>query len=279
MYFELRGKLPKKIKMTIELVGLGTFLLVWFLITDVFELAPPKILPSPIKVIMSFGELHSQDGLVRNAFYSIWLNILGLLEAVALSIPLGIFIGLFPLPRSISERYITAVRFLPLTAVVGLFIAWFGIELNMKVQFLAFSIFLYLLAQVVVRVDEVEEVLDQTALTLGATKWQRIQKIFIPAVVSKVYDDIRILAALSWTYIVVAEMVNSNGGGIGALAYITGRQAKIDKVFALMLVIILIGFVQDKFFVTTDRWLFKFKYPNTAKVKQEVKNGGKCKNS
>ena len=114
-------------------------------------------------------------------------------------------------------------------------------------------------ARVVQRVREVEEVYVQTAYTLGASKWQQIRTVFIPAVLSRVSDDVRVLVAISWTYIIVAELVNANSGGIGALAFKSARQSSIDKVFALLLVIIIIGFIQDKLFLLLDRILFPYK--------------------
>jgi NitT/TauT family transport system permease protein len=42
------------------------------------------------------------------------------------------------------------------------------------------------------------------------------------------------------------------------------RQSRLDKVFAGLFVIILIGFVQDKIFIWLDRTVFRYKYA-TAK--------------
>ena len=150
------------------------------------------------------------------------------------------------------------MRYIPLTATTGLFIAWYGIYTNMKVQFLAFGIIVYLLPVVIQRVDEVEDVYVDTVYTLGATKWQTVKSVFIPAVLSKISDDIRVLVAISWTYIIVAELVNKQGG-IGDMIYTSARQSRIDKVFALLLLIIVIGFVQDKIFVFLDKILFPHK--------------------
>jgi NitT/TauT family transport system permease protein len=257
-FFELRGVLPSKEILLIEAGGFVFFLLVWLLITT-FELIPPALLPSPVKVLTSFKELHFEDALVRNALYSIKLNLLGYVEAIAISIPVGFAIGLLPLFRGLFQKYLDTFRFIPLTAVTGLFIAWFGIETDMKVQFLAFGILVYLLPVVIQRIDDVDSVYIDTVTTLGASKWQVIKSVFVPAVLMRVSDDIRVLVAISWTYIIVAELVNKSGG-IGALAYTAARQSRIDKVFAILLVIILIGFIQDKLFIRLDKILFPHKY-------------------
>lgn len=258
-FFRLRGTLSEKTKLITEITGSLIILLVWIFITEM-GLVPRGILPSPFKVLASFSELHFNDGLVRNAFYSLKLNTLGLLEAVIFAFPIGFIIGLFPVFRSIFERYITVVRFLPLTAVTGLFIAWFGIDDMMKVQFLAFSIFLFLLPVVIQRIIEVEDVYVQTVSTLGASKWQTIQSVFIPAVTSRTYGDIRVLAALSWTYMVVVELVNTNAGGVGAMVYLASRQSRIDKVFAVLITVIMIGFLQDKILTFLGKYIFPYNY-------------------
>jgi NitT/TauT family transport system permease protein len=157
------------------------------------------------------------------------------------------------------SKPLDSVRFLPISALTGLFIAWFGIEESMKIQFLAFGIGVYLLPLVVQRVNEVEQVYCDTVYTLGASKWQTIQKIFIPAVLAKVSDDIRVITAVSWTYIIIAELVNRADGGIGSLAYLASRQSRLDKVFAVLLVIVAIGFIQDKVAALIDKIFFPYK--------------------
>jgi len=257
-FFELRGELPKSVNITIAIVGFITLLGIWTLVSFL-SLIPSTLLPSPWNVLISFQELHFQDALVRNAVYSIRLNLLGYIEAVAISLPLGFVIGLFPAVRACFNRYIEAFRFIPLAAATGLFIAWFGIDDNMKIQFLAVSIIVYLLPVVIQRIDEVEKVYVQTAHTLGANTWQKITTVFIPAVLSRIVDDIRVLVAISWTYITIAEALNMTGG-IGALAYQCARKSRIDKVFAVLVLIVLIGFIQDKLFKSLDKALFRFKY-------------------
>ena len=218
------------------------------------------ILPSPLAVLSSLKELHFENFLVKNTFISVKLNILGYIEAITLSLIIGFIIGLVPFFRSLWRRYVDAIRFVPLAAVTGLFIAWFGIYMEMKVQFLAFGIFVFLVPVVVQRIDEVAKVYLQTSYTLGATDWQTIKNVYWPSVTSRIIDDIRVLTAISWTYIIVAELVNTEEGGLGALIFKAQRSSRLDKVFAILLLIIVIGFIQDLIFAWLDKKLFAFKY-------------------
>ena len=256
--FDIRGTLPKNTMLIIELTGLVVILALWSTVTAL-KLIPDTLLPSPWKVLLSFKELYIKDYIFMNILYSIKLNLLGYIEAVILALIFGFPIGLFPFFRGLFGRYIVASRFLPLTALVGVFIAWFGLHDLMKIEFLAFGILVYMLPVVIQRIDEVDVVHQHTAKTLAATKWQMICHVMLPSALAKISDDIRVLVAISWTYIIVAELQN-RGWGIGALAYSAARQSRIDKVFAILVIIVLIGFIQDRLLMILDKKLFPYKY-------------------
>lgn len=221
------------------------------------------LLPRPDQVVKAFPRLIGDDDLGANAWRSVWLNLQGYFWAMFVSIPIGFLIGLFPLFRSMFGKQVDALRYLPLTALTGLFIIWFGIEDQMKVAFLAFGIIVYLLPVVVQRIDEVEDVYVKTVFTLGAKTWQTIKTVYWPAVMSRLIDDIRVLTAISWTYIIIAELLNRQGG-LGGLIYLKQRQGQVDKLFALLIIIVLIGYIQDRLFVYMDRRLFPHKYYKTV---------------
>ncbi|MBP7184609.1 MAG: ABC transporter permease [Saprospiraceae bacterium] len=296
--FELRGELSSKNNLILSLVGLVLILLFWWGAAEFFSEMKPDvsittrydnnelnrdsieqvdsikianatnfikvypILPPPQKVISSFPSLWNDDLLWQNLSRSIWLNLQGYIWAILIAIPIGFIIGLFPLFRGLFSQPVDALRYLPLTALTGLFIIWFGIYDQMKIAFLAFGILVYLLPVVVQRIDEVDDVYIKTAQTLGASKWQMIRSVFSPAVLTKLIDDIRVLTAISWTYIIIAELLNRQGG-IGALIFLKGKLGQIDRVFALLIVIVIVGFLQDRLFVYIDKKLFPYKYYKT----------------
>jgi ABC-type nitrate/sulfonate/bicarbonate transport system permease component len=190
------------------------------------------------------------------------------MEAILITIPVGFFVGLIKFARWGFQRQIDALRYIPLTAVTMLFIVWFGIYTPMKVHFLAFGIMIYMLPIMILRIDEVDDVYIKTVHTLGASDWQLFKTVYFPSVVSRLSDDIRVLTAISWTYIIVAEGINSNQGGIGTLIYNVGqRQVRPDKIFALLIIIMAIGVIQDKLFIRLDRTLFPYKYQAAESVK------------
>jgi len=272
--FELRGNLPVRTKIILEVTGILMLFLVWlFLTAGEHPVVPAGILPSPSRVMTAMGLVFTENELIINLCRSIGLNVAGYLEAILISIVFGFIVGLFPLFKGLFSRPIDAFRFVPLTGVIGLFIVWFGLGTEMKVHFLAFGILIYMLPVIVTRINDVEDVYLKTAYTLGASKWQTIRTVYLPHVLSKFSDDIRVLTAISWTYIIIIESIG-NQGGLGALMWRTGiRQGNIAKLFAMLFIIVVIGFLQDKLFMMLDRRLFPFKY-----LKEANKTAGSLKN-
>lgn len=226
--------------------------------TGKFEKVYP-LLPRPDKVLFSFKDLFQKDKLIPNTIKSVWLNLQGYFWAILLAIPIGLIIGLFPIFNSLFSKQIDALRYLPLSALTGLFIIWFGLGDPMKIAFLAVGILVYLIPVVVQRISELEDVYPQTAYTMGASKWQLIKNVFFPGIMTKLVDDIRVLTAISWTYIIIAELLNKEAG-IGSLIYTKSRQGQIDKVFALLIIIVFIGLIQDKLFALIDHMINPHKY-------------------
>ncbi|MFK7908912.1 MAG: ABC transporter permease [Chitinophagales bacterium] len=269
--FKLRGTLDTRTRLILEIIGILLLILVWYILTAGDDpIVRSGILPRPWAVLTSYSELYFDNDLFKNLCRSIGLNLAGYTESIAIAIPLGFLIGLFPLFRGTLQKQVDAFRFIPLTAVTGLFIIWFGLGTSMKIHFLAFGILIYLLPVVVQRIDDVQSVYTKTVYTLGATKWQTIKSVYIPAVISKLSDDIRVLTAISWTYIIIAESLG-NEGGIGSLIWRVGqRQGRVDKVFALLVLIIIIGFLQDKYFSYLDRQFFPHKYQTKDGYKKDA---------
>jgi len=259
--FRLRGEVPANFKIILQVIGIAIILLIWYLLTMGENPIVAKLtLPSPGSVFLAYGEMLHENDLVQNTFRSIGLNIGGYLKAILWTLPIGFIIGLYPIFRGLFRNTIDAVRFVPLAACIGLFMLTYGTSIPMKENFLAFGIFIFLLPIVIQRIGGVKDVYLKTVYTLGATDWQTIRTVYIPSVMSKLIDDIRILTAISWTYIVVAETVNADEGGLGALTYIARRQFQTDKLFGILILFILIGFLQDRIFVRLDKELFPHKY-------------------
>jgi len=231
---------------------------VWALIGQL-GLISDHVLPGPVKTFKAFGYLYNENHLITNIFFSLKINFLGYIESVICALCFGLVLGSFETTRRMFSQPVDALRFVPITALGGIFIALTGLTIWTKVHFLAFGIWVYLVPVVVQRLSEVSNTHLQMMQTLGATKWQTFEFVQWKYVISRLSDDIRILVGISWTYIIVAELKNVQGG-LGSLIWLGERQSKAEIVYAVIIIIVIIGILQDFTFKLIDKLLFKFKY-------------------
>lgn len=288
--FKLRGEVKPNQTLLFSLLGFLLLLFVWFLLTrGETPIVQTGILPKPFStcdtiminrtyenefgqaitetvekkdhsVICAYGEMFSSSDFFKNLCLSLGFNFGGYIIALLWSIPVAFIIGLFPVFRATFEPQVNAIRFIPLTAITSIFIAAFSINASLKINFLAFGIMIYLIPIIIQRIDEVKDVYLKTVYTIGASKWQTIRSVYLPSVLSRLSDDIRVLTAISWTYIIVAEGIGDQGG-LGSMIYKTGqRMGRPDRTFAILIIFILIGIIQDKLFLYLDKKFFPFKY-------------------
>jgi NitT/TauT family transport system permease protein len=254
--FKFDGQVDSKTMIILKVLGVVGFLLTWEIVS-LFSV--PQILPSPYRVLLALKELLTDGGTYTDIGFSIKLNLMGYVYAILITIPFGFLIALYPGFRGLFNANINATRYLPLTAVTGLFIAWFGLEFSMKSYFMGFSILIYLLPAMIQRVDEVEKIHKQIIHTLGATTWQKFRHVFFPSTMPKFWKDVRLLTAISWTYIIVAELMNKTHG-VGAMVFNAGKQSRADQIIAILIIIIIIGMLQDIVFIFSHKLMFPHDY-------------------
>jgi NitT/TauT family transport system permease protein len=126
------------------------------------------------------------------------------------------------------------------------------------VAFLFLGVFVYLLPVIVTAIRAVPEELVQTALTLGANRWQVIRTVLIPAALPDIFDSFRVMNAISWTYVILAEFVNARTG-LGYMIQLAGSHLKTAQVFSGIIVIGIIGLVTDGIIRGLNRALFRWR--------------------
>jgi ABC-type nitrate/sulfonate/bicarbonate transport system permease component len=259
---KLRRELHPAARRLVALIVAGATLALWSFVTAPLlggqPLVPRTILPSPLAVLQALVYLHEEQGLVRSAFYSFWRITLAFLLASAVSIPLGIVMGSFPLVRAWIEPLTGPLRYLPISAVTGLFILLFGIEERMKIAFLFLGSVVYLLPIVVESVATVDDIYVETAQTLGARPWQVVWRVLTPAAWPQIFDAMRVIYGVGWTYVILAELINAEYG-LGMLITIAYKRAHLDWAYALVFVILLLGIATNELFRLIGRQLFAWR--------------------
>jgi len=255
--FALREPMPRT---TATAVGLLAPLLVagvWCALTY-GNFAPPDFLPSPTEVLRGTLQLFIQYDLWDAILVSTKRILSAFLLASAVALPLGVLMGAFEPVNVFFEPIVAPLRYMPISAFIPLLILWFGIYEKQKIAFLFLGVFVYLLPVVVTAIRSVPEELVQTSLTLGASRWQVIRTVLLPSALPEIFDSFRVMNAISWTYVILAEAVNPEHG-LGYMVELARTHQKASWSFAGLLVIGGIGLLTDFVIRMISALLFRWR--------------------
>ncbi len=215
-------------------------------------------LPPPDEVVKSLLYLIFEKELLQ----AVGVSALRIAKAfglsVAVAMPLGIMMGSFESVNRFFDPIMAPMRYLPITAFIPLLILWFGIDESQKIAFLFLGTVVFLLPVVVDAIRAVPEELVQTAFTLGATKAQVIRTVLLPAALPQIFDSFRVMNAIAWTYIILAEIVNPQNG-VGYILRLAEQHTKPAWSFAGILVVGVIGLLTDLVIRGVNGVLFRWR--------------------
>lgn len=255
--FALRQPLPRTTAMLLGLLAPILVVSTWCLLTY-GGFAPPDFLPSPTETLRGTLQLFLQYDLWGSILTSTKRIVLAFLLASAVALPLGVLMGSFEAVNRFFEPVVAPLRYMPISAFIPLLILWFGIYEKQKIAFLFLGVFVYLLPVVVTAIRLVPEELVQTALTLGASRWQVIRTVLVPSALPEIFDSFRVMNAISWTYVILAEAVNPEHG-LGYMVELARTHHKASWSFAGLLVIGGIGLLTDFLIRTASSLFFRWR--------------------
>jgi NitT/TauT family transport system permease protein len=254
--FQIRRDVPRRMRLALAFLSWGLIVASWFVLTH-WDILPPFALPRPAGVIQAFGRLWVDYNLLGNVFQSWWRIAQAFFWCACIAIPLGVLMASFPWVHHLVNPVAAPMRAMPITAFLPAFIALFGMEETMKVAFLWFGMFFYLLAVVVEEANRVDDSLIETAYTLGANRRQVLWLIF-RASFPGIFGSFRILYDIGWTYVILAEMVNARRG-VGYMVEAARKVLDFERVYAGIIAIGFAAFIFRWFLTFLERRLFPWR--------------------
>lgn len=225
----------------------------------------PVYLPPPHKVAQAFytafttePRLPNEPWLHQSLEQSISTIFWGFFISSLFGVPLGILCGSFRFFSRLQEPFIEFFRYLPAPAFGALCVAVLGIDDGPKIAIIFIGTFFQQVLVIGNTVRKVDPALLEAAQTLGARGWRLVRRVIIPATITDIYTDMRILLGWAWTYLIVAEVVGTMSG----ITYFINQQARyrnFDNVYAAIMMIGIIGFSSDLALAYIGKLIFPWK--------------------
>lgn len=231
----------------------------WWLAANA-DLAPQRLFPGPDQVLMSLYELLTEKEFGADIWASVKRILTSFGIAVLLAMPLGLLMGAYrPFDRLIGPLA-GAFRYLPAPAFIPLLLMWLGTGDEQKIALLVIGVVFFLIIMIADVTRQVPAVYKETARTLGLRPPQILFSVIFRASLPGYVDVYRQLLAVSWTYLVIAEIVAATDG-IGAMMMRAKRFVHVDDIMAGILVIGVLGLLFDALFKALHRVAFRYLEP------------------
>ena len=221
---------------------------VWQLSVELLRV-PSFILPSPIDVVIKLFDRYDILS------YHAWVTVQEIVLGLTLGLSIGLFFALLILFFNPVRRWLLPVliasQAIPVFAIGPALMLWLGYGIASKVVMAAIIIFFPITTCCYDGLRNTPSGYLDLAKTLGASRWQRLRHIQLPAALPAIASGIRIAVVIAPIGAIVGEWVGSSEG-LGYLMLQANARMFIDEMFAALLIL---GLLSITLYYSTDRLL------------------------
>ena len=145
------------------------------------------------------------------------------------------------------------VKVTPVVAFIPLFIIWLGYDWQPKIAIAALITYFPVLINAIAGFRDIDPRMHDFFRSVNASTWEIFRHLRLPAAVPYLFASLKISVTLSLIGAVVAEFFLSGQGGLGAVVWIEQNNLRLEKVFAAVLMLTLIGVTLSTAVVVAER--------------------------
>lgn len=200
------------------------------------------ITSSPSRIISTFANF-TANNLLLHIKVTVYETILGFGIGIALGVIIAIILWWSKFLSSVFEPYLVVLNSLPKVALGPIIIIWVGAGTKaIIVMAIAISLIVTIL-EILNGFLNTDQELIKMAKTFGASRFQILTKIVIPANISTFINSLKINIGLSLVGVISGEFLISKAG-LGYLITYGGQVFKLDLVMSSIIILgIFAGFM------------------------------------
>ncbi|TVO36227.1 ABC transporter permease [Vibrio algivorus] len=236
------------------LITVVVILGLWQLVVVMFDM-PSFILPAPVDVLDKLVTRY--DVLLKHT----WMTAQEILLGLALGLSMGVLFALQMLMFEPLKRWLLPIliasQAIPVFAIAPVLMLWLGYGIASKVVMAAIIIFFPVTTCCYDGLRNTPTGYLDLAKTMGASKWQLLRHIQLPAALPTLASGIRVAVVIAPIGAVVGEWVGSSEG-LGYLMLQANARMIIDEMFAALFILAMLSislyFLTDKLLKAAIPW-------------------------
>ena len=229
----------------IAAVNIIFILVLWYLLSEVFQVFRNGMLPGPNKILETFITKLSSKAPDGNTLFthiksSLIVVITGYAIGVVIGIPTGIFMAWYKPVDYLVRPVFDFLRCIPGLAWIPVITVWLGIDLKAKAAIIFVNVFVGTVVNVYSGIKQTDEVKIWVAQIFGASHFEILKRVALPSALPYIFTGLKVSLGMAWLGIIAAELLAAQSG-LGYMIQVARNFGRADLVIVGMLTIGLIG--------------------------------------
>lgn len=240
-------------QLLILIVALG----LWEILADA-KIIDPFITSQPSRIVKTIVMLYKEGVLFEHIGITCFETIIGFVLGTLLGTLIAIFLWWSKFLSKVLDPYLVVLNSLPKIALGPVFIVWIGAgPAAIIVMTLAISLIVTIL-EILNGFLAIDQEKIKLVQTFGASKFQVLTKVLLPASLSTIINALKINVGLSWVGVIVGEFLVSKAG-LGYLIVYGGQVFRLDLVMTSVVILGIAAAVMYQGVVLLEKFLIKHK--------------------
>jgi ABC-type nitrate/sulfonate/bicarbonate transport system permease component len=234
-------------------LGTATFLGSWWLVSSTYVGGGGGTVPSPLVVLQAAVSLLQDDAFWEATAVTLQRGFAGLSLALALSVIVALLLTASRVVNAALEPLISLAYPVPRIALYSIAVAALGIGALPQISIVVVECVFPLTVTIYAGLRSIDKNLIWMARNAGAgivVASFVILRMALPTV----FTGLRIAAPLMLTLTVAAQMFTGSADGLGYLIQLSSSRLITADIFAIAILIGILGYVTDRVIVLLDQW-------------------------
>jgi ABC-type nitrate/sulfonate/bicarbonate transport system permease component len=240
-------------------------ILLWQLLADSGYI-PKYILPSPKEIIVTlFNILPAISG---HLYTTLQEAVIGFAISIVIAIAIAVLMDNYRVVRKSLYPILVVSQTIPVIALAPLFMVWFGFGITPKIVAVVLVCFFPVAVSLLDGLESVDRDMINLLKSMGATKFQVFRYVKFPGALTSFFSGLRIAATYSIMGAIIGEWLGGEKG-LGVYMIRVKHSFALDKLFAAILVIVVLSMALFGFIYMVQRLVMPWDKKDKFKGEQE----------
>ncbi|AZR72800.1 sulfonate ABC transporter permease [Anoxybacter fermentans] len=240
----------------LQIFILIAFFFLWELAAR-YKLINSFITSQPTRIWVTLAKMVIKGDLWTHIWVTVSETVIGFLSGTLIGAIVAIALWWSDYLSQLLEPYIVVLNAIPKVALGPIFIIWLS---NDTPAIIAMALAISVIVTIMTLHNgfmEVEENKIKLLLTFGATKFQILKKVILPASLPTFFSALKINVGLSLVGTIVGEFLVSKAG-LGYLIIYGGQVFNLSLVMSSVLILCIVAFLMYYIIALLEKWVVKW---------------------